>query len=256
MQEWQHGVTLIEGHRRHKGAKYEVIAPGAWNDSYCKTQGTANLVGLISDEKLDTALPVFRRDDYVGLLDHADGLWQNSKAHKQLVRRYINWLKRQHSAGDLRLKSGVICDQIRKEPAYELAKNILLYWPMAGEVDLTPLLEQAGDKVFCLPIVEADGQLSLGVYQGWKGLVENSMGISEPLGAPRLAIETIDLILTPGMAFTRCGKRLGRGGGFYDRLLEKRLARQSFWGIGFDFQVLDDLPMAEHDHPVDRVFWG
>ena len=63
----------------------------------------------------------------------------------------------------------------------------------------------------------------------------------------------MDLIVLPGAAFTRDGKRLGYGGGFYDTLLAGPAAGVPLAGVCFPCQLLDDLPMEAHDRHVDMV---
>ena len=65
--------------------------------------------------------------------------------------------------------------------------------------------------------------------------------------------ETIDLILVPGLAFSRDRHRLGRGGGFFDRLLGGRAAQALKLGICFSFQIVDTMPAQEHDVVMDAV---
>ena len=62
-----------------------------------------------------------------------------------------------------------------------------------------------------------------------------------------------DFVLVPGLAFSRNGYRLGRGGGFYDRLLAGRARDAVKVGVGFELQLTDDIPRAEHDVILDRV---
>lgn len=88
-----------------------------------------------------------------------------------------------------------------------------------------------------------------------KALVTRRWELREPDPETSLpvALEEIDLLLVPGVAFTRSGRRLGRGGGFYDRLLaDPELCAVSF-GICFALQVVDNLPTEPHDRPVDRI---
>jgi 5-formyltetrahydrofolate cyclo-ligase len=62
-----------------------------------------------------------------------------------------------------------------------------------------------------------------------------------------------DLILVPGLGFTRDGRRLGRGGGFYDRLLAASSFRAFTMGVGFDVQLVPALPVEPHDRRLDAI---
>jgi 5,10-methenyltetrahydrofolate synthetase len=65
--------------------------------------------------------------------------------------------------------------------------------------------------------------------------------------------EQIDLVLVPGLAFSKDRHRLGRGGGYFDRLLSGRAKTAFKLGICFGFQVVDQIPTEEHDVIVDAV---
>lgn len=255
-QELSHDITLIEGHRSLKGAKVEVIAPGGLEASYFRSGEVKGIVALVTDEDFPCDITCIKRRDFDKLIRLARHHWSHSTQRKQQLRRHVTFLKAGRTVHDLELKSHHICGLIEPEPVYQRAATVLLYWPMPGEVDLRPLLDRHTEKKFYLPVVEGDGQLSFGLYQGRETLTVNKMGIWEPVHAPRIDGQAIDLVLTPGMAFTNTGSRLGRGGGFYDRLLAKRTPAQTFWGVSFDFQIFTDLPMSEYDRPVDRVFSG
>ena len=92
-----------------------------------------------------------------------------------------------------------------------------------------------------------------------------SFGISEPLSSlekfevsPQLAGKRI-LMIVPGLAFTKDGRRLGHGKGFYDRYIErlkKTGARITLAGFCFPCQLVNELPVDEHDLPMDMVFCG
>lgn len=78
-------------------------------------------------------------------------------------------------------------------------------------------------------------------------------GLREPLPQNPVHPSEIDLVLVPGVAFGRDGARCGRGGGFYDRFLAALAPTVCKIGIGFDFQLVEDVPMEPHDHPMDLI---
>ncbi|MDE6120259.1 MAG: 5-formyltetrahydrofolate cyclo-ligase, partial [Muribaculaceae bacterium] len=75
--------------------------------------------------------------------------------------------------------------------------------------------------------------------------------IEEPDGTDTVDIENIDLIVVPGIAFDRLGNRVGRGKGYYDRLLSR--SRAVTVGVCYDFQMVDEIDTDGHDIPVDFV---
>ena len=79
------------------------------------------------------------------------------------------------------------------------------------------------------------------------------MGILEPADADIVDPANVAAWIVPGLAFTTDGRRLGYGGGWYDRLLALSSATSMKIGVAHDFQIVGDLPCEAHDVPVDRV---
>jgi 5-formyltetrahydrofolate cyclo-ligase len=134
------------------------------------------------------------------------------------------------------------------------------YWPLEGELDVRPLLDQihaAGHPVG-LPVVVAKGQPLL--FRRWQPgtvLVQGNFKVmTPPEGAPEV---DPTVLLVPLLAFDRAGFRLGYGGGFYDRTLEKRRHEAHSGhpvmaiGIGFEAQETDDLPRGPFDQQLDWI---
>jgi 5-formyltetrahydrofolate cyclo-ligase len=157
--------------------------------------------------------------------------------------------------------SAAICAHLRACDAYARAGSILVYDPLRGEVDLGALIADAhrSGRTVVLPRV-ADASL---VLHAWPvdratgqlvALAGNGpFGIREPDPAwPILAPERVALALVPGVAFDAAGGRLGRGGGYYDRLLT-RTPRPVAIGVCFAFQQVPAVPMEAHDVRVDAV---
>ena len=148
-----------------------------------------------------------------------------------------------------------ICSEVLRSAWWQEAGTLLLYYPLADEVDVRPLIQEAhrhGKRVL-LPVCVGD-DLELHLYEGEDSLMPGAFGIMEPQGAlfaPEDYPE-IQLALIPGMAFDRVGHRLGRGRGYYDRLLP-RLTAARLQGICFPFQLLDEVPADAHDIPVHAV---
>jgi 5-formyltetrahydrofolate cyclo-ligase len=134
------------------------------------------------------------------------------------------------------------------------------YWPLAGELDIRPLLHQIHDHghPIGLPVVKGKGQPLL--FRAWSpgaALVQGSFKVlTPPEGAPELVP---DVLLVPLLAFDRDGYRLGYGGGFYDRTLEKRRREAHSGhpvlaiGIAFAAQETDKLPKGPFDQPLDWI---
>lgn len=138
---------------------------------------------------------------------------------------------------------------------FNKAQALALYAPIRGEVDTAEIQHAAlaAGKCLCYPRID---QEHLGFFQVKCAaeLVLGHFGILEPGPASReLAPEDLDLILLPGVAFDRRGFRLGYGRGFYDRFLTKSQFSGVKVGFGYNFQLLDCLPVERHDQPMDLL---
>jgi 5-formyltetrahydrofolate cyclo-ligase len=127
---------------------------------------------------------------------------------------------------------------------FKTARAVGAYLPLPDEVDVRPLFETP-NKLFYIPAFdEASGGYRMARLT--TELKKGRFGILEPAG-PVFAVEDeLDLIIVPGVAFDRTGHRIGRGGGFYDRLLPQYRAVRA--GICFGFQCLP-LPSVAALHP-------
>ncbi len=156
----------------------------------------------------------------------------------------------------IRAEEGVsIRRAIRAWPAWVGARSVLGFLPLAGEVDLRPLLAEAierGVRV-AVPEVTAEGVFRPCVVRSLdpSALEPGPLGIQVPRLREAMPVESIDLVLVPGLAFDPQGRRLGRGGGFYDRFLPQ-LRRDAFTvGVCFGVQRVPEVPVAAHDARVE-----
>lgn len=174
---------------------------------------------------------------------------------KRELRQQIRTQKRRLSAAELAVMSEDICSKVLALASWQEAGTLLLYYPLPDEVDVRLLIKDAfesGKKVL-LPVVKGD-ELELRLYEGEASLKEGTFGIMEPTGplfAPKHYGE-IELAIIPGMAFDSAGHRLGRGKGYYDRLLPN-LKTAKLTGICFPFQLLEEVPAEAHDISVCKV---
>lgn len=138
--------------------------------------------------------------------------------------------------------------------AFQEARVVLLYAALADEVPTRAIIARTTDKTILLPRVVGDN-LELRLYTSPDDLVVSpDYHILEPTGPLFTDYAAIDLAIIPGMAFDAHGHRLGRGKGFYDRLLAHPDCQSlKKLGLCFDFQLLDDIPMEPHDYSVDDV---
>ena len=152
-------------------------------------------------------------------------------------------------------KSQAICRVIAIHPTFQRADRIGLFAPLPSEPDIEGLWEY-GARGFCYPRVVGHELEFVAVHMlGDLGPSAWHPNVREPAFTDARVIQPaeIQLILVPGLAFTRTGLRLGRGGGFYDRFLAK-LPRSTFkLGVCFAQQFVESLPDEAHDQRVDAV---
>lgn len=128
----------------------------------------------------------------------------------------------------------------------------MLYHSLKDEVDTHAFIRKwSREKRILLPVVTGD-DLELRLYTGPEDLTVGAYGIEEPTGARFTDYAAIGLIVVPGVAFDRDGNRLGRGKGYYDRLLP-RIPSAYKIGICFPFQLVDEVPAEPFDIRMDEI---
>lgn len=160
------------------------------------------------------------------------------------------------SASDRAERSQQIVRRLIALPQWNEARRILLFSPLASEPDLD-LLWSTGNlerKQCAYPRINGD-QLTLCEVMKLTELQISRWSLREPadLIANRRPLSEFDLVLVPGLAFTASGQRLGRGGGYYDRLFRLPTSGPLKIGVSFAFQLLERLPIEPHDVAVDLV---
>lgn len=140
--------------------------------------------------------------------------------------------------------------QLENTAAFMMADNILIYHSLPDELSTISFLSKwNGRKHFFLPRVNGVNLDLLPYIES--ELEKGAFDIEEPTGSNLADVEDIDLMIIPAVAFDRRGNRLGRGKGFYDRLLSSTKATKV--GVGYEFQLMDELPSEYHDVPMDMV---
>ena len=145
-----------------------------------------------------------------------------------------------------------LCERLKTQ--MPSARTILFFAPLPDELDVWPVLELSlALGVNCaLPFFDAEKK-SYGakIIQALEtDIVAGKFGVREPAAScAEIPLNQFNLILVPGMAFDFSGNRLGRGQGFYDRLLENASGIKC--GVCHDFQLLEKIPSEPHDAKVD-----
>ncbi len=153
-----------------------------------------------------------------------------------------------------RQKASAIRTRLMTLDCWRTARTIFTYHPLQNEVDLLPLMDEESAKEWIFPRVDG-GSLSLHRWTPHAFWRKGAFDIREPDPEhwAEVGIETIDLALIPGLAFDRNGCRLGRGKGFYDRLLASEGFRALKIGIVTEQCLLPIIPTEPHDIGMDLV---
>ncbi len=179
---------------------------------------------------------------------------QKEQLRKQMLTKLVSLAK-----NELRRRSKNVEIKLSSLSLYKDSEVILFYYPLKGEVDVREIIRKAfSNKKVCLPVTDFANK-NLRIFQInnlESNLVKGTFGIKEPNKekAKELDIREIDTVIVPGLAFDRLKNRLGRGGGFYDRLLGKLPNSTNKVGVAFDFQILESLPTnLLTDQRVDMI---
>lgn len=170
---------------------------------------------------------------------------------KKELRQYIRELKKKQLSDVLLQQSEALWRKVESHPLFIASQTILLYYSLPDEVFTHNFIRKwYGKKNILLPVVK-DDILILKTYQGDKELKQGSFSIYEPTGDDFTHYDKIDLVLVPGMAFDKSGNRLGRGKGYYDRLLPQIKAPKV--GICYDWQMVPEVPVDAFDVKMDTM---
>jgi len=171
---------------------------------------------------------------------------------KHEARAQIRARKKEMDADMLKSLSESVIRRLEEHPLFRQAHTILLYYSLPDEVDTHALVARyAATKNILLPSVRGD-MLELHAYRLQDDLADGAYGIYESEGPAFRDYDRIELAVVPGMAFDHAGRRLGRGKGYYDKLLPQ-LTHCHFIGICFPFQLLDVVPTEDTDIRMHEV---
>lgn len=186
------------------------------------------------------------------MVDRNTGIKGKIMDEKKALRIEIRQLKRACPLEERRRKSLSVWEAVERDEVFQKAETVLAYWSMDDEVYTHDFVNKwAGSKTLLLPCVKGD-ELELRYFDGEERLQPGEgYAIPEPVGELFTDWGKIDLILVPGVAFDKSGNRLGRGKGYYDKVLKQTGAYKL--GVCFDFQLVERVPVEPHDVKMDRV---
>ena len=176
---------------------------------------------------------------------------------KEDLRRRIMKKRSTVSTLELMEKSAKIKHRIFEMELFRNAQTILFYVSYDNEVYTQDMIKESmsmGKTVVVPKSVTKDNTLILSKLTDWNDLEVGAYNILEPKQdtIKEIPVESIDLILVPGVVFDIHGNRIGHGKGYYDRLLNDT-QNIPHVGLAFGFQIVDAVPVEGHDLPVDII---
>ena len=175
---------------------------------------------------------------------------------KKELRRQIREKKRAMTEAQIVAASERLGELFLNCPEYQAAKTIYGYLPYNQEVRTVPMLEQAMKDGKRVAVPKCYGDEMRFIWMEDLSKVEKGYaGIPEPVADGPVADDPTALVLMPGLAFDKSGRRIGYGGGFYDRFLAAEPGHPTL-ALCYDFQMLPELETEEFDIPVDTVIWA
>lgn len=169
---------------------------------------------------------------------------------KQSIRRRVKAQKSLLDEVEKISAADAVFALLEQTAAFMMADHILVYHSLPDELSTRRFIDKWSDrKSFYLPRVNGVDldilpydrtRLSLGAFH-----------IEEPQGDDLCDMADIEMIVVPGVAYDRHGNRVGRGKGYYDRLLSRTKALKI--GVAYDFQIVDDIEADPHDVKVDMI---
>lgn len=173
---------------------------------------------------------------------------------KPAIRQRMRQLLREASAEE---NTALIASLKQQAASWPVAQTVALYGGLRGEPDLIggflPWLRQQGHRAVLFAI--EDENLLPRLIHSEADLLRSSLGAWEPLETcPTIEIAALDVILVPGLAFSpKHLTRLGRGGGYYDRLLAHPQCKARRIALALAFQLVEELPTEPHDQKVHQI---
>ncbi len=169
---------------------------------------------------------------------------------KKRIRFDIKHLKENLSIEEKEKAAKEVFAKIEAISEFNEAKTILIYWATPDELPTQDFIKKWKDeKLIILPSIKGR-KLKLKRYTSDANMIQHTLGIWEP-NLTETFEGNIDLVVVPGVAFDTKKNRLGRGKGYYDRFFKKK--RTIKIGVGFDFQLINSVPVNSWDKRLDMI---
>ncbi len=175
---------------------------------------------------------------------------EKSKIRSELQKRLIEMTDKERSE-----KSRKACRYLISTPEFQKASTVMMYLSLPHEVDTSEAILHAWQlgKVVAVPKIswQQRHMIAVRINSLETGFSTSESGLRNPITGVPVPFDEIDLVVTPAIGFDKKGNRLGRGGSFYDRFFSHEDFHAPKCGFAFTEQVVDSIPVANTDVPVD-----
>ena len=180
------------------------------------------------------------------------------KLTKQKIRNTILMKLKTQKEENRNKKSCLIKMKLFRNRVFKQAKNVMFYMSFGGEVDTVDMIKAAQKlgKTIVVPVCGRNRIMRPCVLWDNGTLLRGPYGIREPAHKKPVNLKSLDLVVVPGLAFDKKGRRLGRGKGYYDRFLPKISSNCAAIGLAYDFQILPFIPTTKYDAQVHQVIFA
>lgn len=179
------------------------------------------------------------------------------RAQKDALRRTMRRLRKELGAAERERFDRGILDQMRTLEEYCAARRVMVYLSLPEEADTWGIARELlsrGAEVAAPVTGAGPGEMEAHRVESLERVRRGRFGMPEPFpGSVPMPPEAFDLVVVPGLAFSKDGKRIGYGGGYYDRYLPRLSAEAATVGLAYGFQVVPAIPGEPHDIPLRAI---
>jgi 5-formyltetrahydrofolate cyclo-ligase len=154
-------------------------------------------------------------------------------------------------------KSRKACQNLVSIEPFQRASTVMMFVSLPHEVDTSEAILHAWQlgKIVAVPKIswEQRHMIPVQIQSLETGFSTGASGLRNPIAGVPVPFEDIELVVTPALGFDNKGNRLGRGGAYYDRFFANNELTALRCGFAFSEQLVDAVPVTEHDRPVDML---
>lgn len=178
---------------------------------------------------------------------------ETNKIKKQELRKNIKQQLKQLDQEEKKELDHAVCEKLFQVPEISEAKNVYAYMSLSWETGTEEILKRFLEQNIRVALPRVSGE-RMDFYEitSFDDMEEGAFHILEPKSECQKVEWKNACVLVPGLAFTKEGIRLGKGGGYYDRFFEEEPNHETF-ALAYEFQIVDAIPSEPHDRPVGQI---